>query len=162
MHVLYTHIPFTQEPTDPNNPDRNAALFWALLPQLFAQLDAQSETEFEFWNTQREDAHIIPRTTLRQSANIVHLTDAENTIIVYCIVLAGAQLRIDWQSGMWDWTKLPIDTRHPRHRPPFYAGRWATSGPTLSGNPCQNFILPWDPGAHHLPTDPNNPDRNAA
>ncbi|MBP3544770.1 MAG: hypothetical protein J6J82_00490 [Alphaproteobacteria bacterium] len=49
-------FPLPKGPTDPNNPDRRAALFWALLPQLLAQLDAQFEAEFELLNTQREYA----------------------------------------------------------------------------------------------------------
>ena len=45
----------TQGATEPNNAERKVALFWTLLPQLFAQFETQSDNElFELLNPQSE------------------------------------------------------------------------------------------------------------
>ena len=60
-----------QRSTDPNKPPRKAELFWALLPQLFAQLFTQSESElFELLNTQSETAGYFNKITVATDLNL--------------------------------------------------------------------------------------------
>ena len=50
--------------TDPNKPDRSAALFWALLPQLFVQFEAQfAAFPLSLLNAHNEDTTKPPRPT---------------------------------------------------------------------------------------------------
>ena len=55
--VFFDKLYLCQRSTEPNKPPRRAELFWALLPQLFAQFLAHSSAEeFELLNTQSETA----------------------------------------------------------------------------------------------------------